>query len=135
LSSVFAARFFTALILVVVAFQLALAAGAPWGSVAMGGAYPGRMPTPLRAAAAVQAVVLVLFGAVVGARAGLILPRLAAAARRLIWIVVGFMAVGAVLNALTPSARERAVWLPVTLGLLFSSAIVARGSSRPAGGG
>jgi hypothetical protein len=134
LSSVLAAKLFTALILVVVAFQLALAAGAPWGSVAMGGAYPGRMPTPLRAAAAVQAVVLVLFGAVVCARAGLFLPRFAGA-RRLSWLVVGFMAVGAVLNALTPSARERAVWLPVALGLLFFSTIVARGSSRRAGGG
>ena len=28
----------------VVAFQLALAAGAPWGTYAMGGAYAGRLP-------------------------------------------------------------------------------------------
>jgi hypothetical protein len=122
----FSAKLFGALTLLVVAFQLALAAGAPWGRLAMGGAFPGRFPPPMRAAAVAQALVLLLFGAVVFARAGLVLPRWAATSRRLIWVVVGFMAVGAVLNALTPSPWERAVWLPMTLALLGCSVVVAR---------
>ena len=32
----------------VIAFQLALAFGAPWGRDAMGGALPGRMPPKMR---------------------------------------------------------------------------------------
>jgi len=34
-------------------FQLALALGAPWGKLAMGGAFPGRFPPKLRILAAV----------------------------------------------------------------------------------
>ena len=43
---------------IAVLFQLALAAGAPWGGVAMAGKYPGRWPAPMRVAALVQAVFL-----------------------------------------------------------------------------
>jgi len=35
----------------VVAFQIALAAGAPWGAYAMAGAFPGQFPPALRIAA------------------------------------------------------------------------------------
>lgn len=38
---------FCTLVAVVVLFQLALAAGAPWGHLAMGGKFPGRLPPPL----------------------------------------------------------------------------------------
>lgn len=53
----------------VVAFQLALAAGAPWGSFAMGGAYPGTFPPALRVAAVVQAALLLALAGIVLARA------------------------------------------------------------------
>ena len=43
---------------IVVAFQIALALGAPWGAYAMGGAYPGQFPPELRIAALVQAGIL-----------------------------------------------------------------------------
>ena len=124
--SIFAAKLFGALTLGVVAFQLALAAGAPWGRLAMGGAFPGRLPPAMRAAAVVQALLWLVFAAVVGARAGLVLPQWAAASRRLIWVVVGVLVVGAVLNALTPSPWERVLWLPVTLALLSCAVVVAR---------
>jgi len=42
----------------VVAFQIALAVGAPWGEFAMGGAFPGQFPPALRIAALVQATLL-----------------------------------------------------------------------------
>jgi hypothetical protein len=109
----------------IVAFQIALAAGAPWGAYAMGGASPGQYPTALRIAALIQAVLLVGMAAVVLARAGLILPAWSRPARWLIWIVVAFAALSLVLNLITPSAGERAIWTPVAFLLLVSSLIVA----------
>lgn len=55
----------------VVAFEVALALGAPWGAYAMGGAFRGRYPTSMRVAAVAQAVVILLMAAVVLSRAGL----------------------------------------------------------------
>lgn len=124
------AKVFAALTSLVVAFQVALAAGAPWGMLAMGGAFPGQLPAGLRAAAIVQALILILFVLVVAARAQLVLPRWYAASRRLIWAVVAFSAVSVVLNAITPSAVERALWLPVALVLLSCAVLVARSASH-----
>lgn len=121
-----AARLFAALSVGIAAFQVALAAGAPWGHLAMGGAFPGRFPPAMRVAAAAQALVLVLLGAVVMARAGLVLPHWHAASRRAMPWVVAFTVVGVVLNAVTPSAPERALWLPVTLVLAVCALVVAR---------
>jgi hypothetical protein len=42
-----------------------------------------------------------------------------------VWAVVAFAAVSLVLNLITPSARERAVWAPAASLLLTSSAVVA----------
>ena len=113
----------------VIAFQIALAAGAPWGEVAMGGAFPGQFPPPLRVAALVQATLLAGMAAVVLTRAGLILPRWSRASRWLMWFVVAFAALSFFLNLITPSAGERAVWAPTTFLLLLSSSSVA--FSRP----
>lgn len=57
----------------VVSFQVALAAGAPWGAYAMGGAFQGQFPPTLRIAALVQAALIAGMAAVVLSRAGLIL--------------------------------------------------------------
>ena len=111
--------------LVVVGFQLALAAGAPWGAFAMGGAFPGQFPPALRIAALVQAVVLLALAAVVLSRTGVILPGWSRVSRWLIWFVVAFAALSFVLNLITPSVGERAIWAPVAFLLLTSSAIVA----------
>ena len=109
---------------VVVAFQVALAAGAPWGEYAMGGAFPGQFPPELRIAALVQAALLVGLAVIVLARAGLV-GLWSRAARRLIWVVVGFSTLSFVLNLITPSAGERAIWAPIAFLLLISSAVVA----------
>jgi hypothetical protein len=109
----------------VVVFQIALAAGAPWGAYAMGGAFPGQFPPMLRLAALVQATLIVGMAVVVMARAGLLLPGWSGVSRWLIWIIVTFAALSFVLNLFTPSAGERALWAPVALILLISSALVA----------
>lgn len=109
------------------AFQLALALGAPWGEFAMGGAFPGSYPPAMRVAALVQMAVLAAVVLVVWAHAGLALPRWRAVSRWLTWAIVGLLGVGVVLNLITPSPMERLIWTPVALGLLLSSLRVALG--------
>lgn len=111
--------------LVALAFQFALALGAPWGACAMGGAFPGRFPPAMRLAALAQAVLLGLMAAVVLSRAGLVLPRWSQASGWLTWAIAAFAAVGVVLNMGTPSAGKRRLWIPVTFVLLASSLTVA----------
>ena len=114
----------------VVAFQVALAVGAPWGAFAMGGAFPGQFPPALRIAALVQATLLGGMVFVVLARAGIILPRWSRVSRWLVWLVVAFAALSFFLNLITPSASERAIWAPTALLLLLSSALVAFSNSK-----
>ena len=120
-----AALLYTAVSVGVVVFQIALAAGAPWGAYAMGGAFPGTFPPALRIAALAQAALISGMAVVVLSRAGLVLTGWSGVTRRLVWFVVAFAAVSLVLNLLTPSAGERAIWAPVALLLLASSTVVA----------
>jgi hypothetical protein len=120
-----AALVFAGVTVGVIAFQLALALGAPWGAYAMGGSRPGRFPTALRIAAVGQAVLLALIVPVVLSDAHLVAPSLAQPFPWLIWVVVAFCAVSVVLNTLTPSASERRIWAPVTIVMLVCSLIVA----------
>ena len=108
----------------VIAFHLAMALGAPWGQVTMGGAYPGAFPPPLRLAAVAQALLLGLTIAVVLGRAGVTGWRPPGWA---FWGVLGLAALAAVLNLITPSAPERLLWAPVTLVMLAAVLRVARG--------
>jgi hypothetical protein len=117
-----AALLFAGLTGLVVLFQSALALGAPWGSYAMGGAFPGAYPQPMRFAAAGQGVVLGLVGLIVLARAGLLLPSWRRGAGILIWPIVLLLAVSLVLNLITPSPMERVVWALIA-GLLFLSSL------------
>lgn len=109
----------------VIAFQIALAAGAPWGAYAMGGAYPGQFPPALRVAAIIQAVILGLWALVVLTRVGIMLPTWTRTSHWLIWVVVAFSALSLVLNTITPSTSERAIWAPVALLMLICCITVA----------
>ena len=40
---------------------------------------------------------------------------------------MGYGVIGLILNLITPSAGERAIWVPVALVLLVSSVLVAKG--------
>lgn len=120
-----AAYAFVALASVTTAFQIALALGAPCGHLTWGGRFPGRLPGFMRAVALLSAVVLVAFGAIVSARAGIVALDIGSSESTLIWIVVGYSVLGVVANAATPSRAERRLWLPVVIGLLVSSLVVA----------
>jgi len=116
------AHAFTALTGIVIAFQLALVAGAPWGRLTQGGRVDGPLPPGARAVALFSAVLLAVFIHMVRARAASP-PRFA----RAVWGVVAYCAVGIVANAITPSAAERALWLPVVSLMFVASLQVARG--------
>ena len=120
-----AAWLFALVIAGVVLFQVALALGAPWGAFAMGGAFPGRFPPRMRVAAIVQAIVLGALAVVALSHAGLAVPGLAQAAPWLIWLAVGVSVVSLVLNAISPSAGERRIWVPVAIALTVTSLVVA----------
>ena len=123
-----AAVLYTILTAGVICFQIAMAADAPWGAFAMGGAVHGQYPPSLRAAALVQAALLAVTALVVLCRAGLALRRWSRAAHWLVWVVVALSAISSLMNLATPSAGERALWAPVALLTLASSLTVALGA-------
>lgn len=115
-----------ALLAAVLAFQLALALGAPWGAAAWGGAHHGVLPKRLRIASAFAGVVAYpIIIAVVLAASGLIDatwvpvdPTIA------MWILAGVLGVGALGNFASRSPRER-LWGPVALAVAVCCAIIA----------
>jgi hypothetical protein len=119
----------------VVVFQLALAAGAPWGSYAMGGAFPGQFPPAMRVAAIVQAALLLVLAGVMLARAGVALPRWHRVSRWLAWVIVAFSVVGLVLNLITPSGGERMIWAPVAAVQLVCAVLIVGGRPLEANDG
>ena len=120
-----AALVFVSLALFVAAFQIALALGAPWGPLTWGGRFPGRLPAAMRGVAVGSALLLSAFAAIVAVRAGMMFPAWQPISRVLIWVVVGYCALGVIANAATPSRWERRIWLPVVLVMLASSLLVA----------
>ncbi len=113
---------------VLVAFQLALALGAPWGRASWGGAHEGVLPTRLRIASAVAGLVVYpLIIAVVLASANLIdadwLPFKGPA---VLWPLVVLLGLGALANAASRSKRER-YWSPVALAIASCCAVIALG--------
>lgn len=119
-----AALAFAALATGVIAFQLALALGAPWGAYAMGGLYPGRFPARLRVAAVVQAVVIGVLALAILSRAGLLVADVVASLPWLPWVTVAISAIAVVLNAASRSAGERRIWVPVAVAMLVTSLVV-----------
>ena len=122
-----AAYVFAALTAAAILFHLALAAGMPWGILAWGGKFRGRMPGYMRVVSVASAFLLLTLGGIVSARAGIALPNWQLYSRTLIWVVVAYCALGVIANAITSSPRERIIWLPVTFLLLASSIVVAIG--------
>ena len=107
------------------AFQIALALGAPWGEFTLGGRWKGRLPTLVRFVPLLSLLLLIGFSAVILARSGFEVPLVQQHSQSLAWLVVGYCALGSIANAVTPSKRERKLWLPVVLCMLALSLVVA----------
>jgi len=107
------------------AFQIALALGAPWGEFTLGGRWRGRLPTRVRVVPLLSVLLLIGFSAVILARSGFEVPLVQQHSQSLAWVVVGDSALGSMVNAVTPSRRERKLWLPVVFSMLALSLFVA----------
>lgn len=123
-------------LLVVTAFQAALALGAPFGAAALGGTNPGQLPDALRVVTGLAAVVWLFGSLLVLARGGyavLPLPRRVTGLGT--WVLVGVLGVGAVLNVASSSPWERFGRGPFTLVLLVLGVVLARSGwpSHPGG--
>lgn len=118
-----AAWIYAALTGVVCAFHLALILGASLGHLTMGGRWPGVLPLEGRVTSAVSIVILAGLAVVVLARAGVLRLKLPTWA---IWVVAGYLALGVALHVATPSAAERALWLPQILVMLVCAVHVAK---------
>ena len=112
----------------IAAFQVALAAGAPFGRAAWGGSHE-RLPRKLRVASAVAAGVWVLAALVVLADAGFdVSPIPASVADWATWVLAALL-LGAVMNFLSRSRLERIIWGPIALVLAGLTAFVASAGS------
>jgi hypothetical protein len=111
--------------LVIAAFQVALALGAPIGHAAWGGKQ-ARLPTRLRIGSAVAVVIWILATLIVLGRAGFeVSPFPDVAERWGTWILVGLLPVGAVMNLASSSRWERSLWGPLALILALLTLVVA----------
>jgi len=115
----------------IVLFQLALAAGVPWGHAAWGGA-DAHLSTAERIGSAVAAVVWAAAALVVLGRAGVwVAHGPAALYRRATWLLVGVTGMSAVLNLASQSRWENLVLGPLSVILAILCTVVAR---SPVGG-
>lgn len=125
MTTLIAAYVFALTTAVSVLFQIALALGAPWGYLAMGGRFPGKFPPAMRVAALAQAVVLALLAVIVATKARLVLAGFYAFSEAATWGVFAISVLSLIMNLATPSSRERNLWAPVALVLALSSLVVA----------
>jgi len=126
-----AAFFLAGGLLIVAAFQLALALGAPFGAAAQGGTNPGQLPGALRLVSGVGAIVWLGATVIVLARGGwALVPLRDNVARVATWGLVGILGVGALMNFASSSPWERFGWGPFTL-VLFVLCVVLASSAPP----
>ena len=112
---------------VVEVFQIALSFGAPLGKASWGGQHEGVLPTRLRIASGVAALVvyplIVLFVLVAS---GLVGTSLTEGTRRVgMWVLTALFALGTLANFASRSKIER-IWGLVTLGLAVCCGLIAR---------
>ena len=111
---------------VIALFQLALALGAPWGAAAWGGQNPGVLPTGLRVASGLTAVVvyplIALF--VLASANRLDATWLPTTGNPGMWVLAGFFVVGTIANLASRSKPERG-WALLSAALAGSCAVIA----------
>lgn len=119
-----AAWIFLFVIALLALFQIALAAGAPWGRFAWGGAQ-AKLPVALRIGSVVSLLIYSACAAIVSDRAKLIDVVGDDVSGVGAWVVAGFLSLGVVMNAISRSKPERFTMTPVALVLAASAYVVA----------
>lgn len=109
-------------------FQALLATGKPWGEWAYGGQMAGVLPASYRVASVVAIGIYVIQIAHYLGQAHLIASPLSAGVESIInWVLVGFFALGTLMNGISRSKKERNLWTPVLAVSLLLSVAVALG--------
>ena len=107
-------------------FQLALVLGAPMGEYTLGGSNTGRLPTKLRIVSSLSMVLNLAIGGHYLAQTGTVQPLLPADLNQITnWFLVGFTALGLLMNSISRSKKERRLWVPILILSLTCSVIVA----------
>jgi hypothetical protein len=110
-------------------FQFALAAGAPWGHAAWGGAN-AELSTAQRVASTAAVVFYAAAALIVLGRAGIWRAgRNATLFRWGAWFLAAAMGIGAVLNFASKSRWENLIWGPMALLLAILCIVVARSAA------
>jgi hypothetical protein len=113
-------------------FQAALALGTPLGRAAWGGTN-ARLPARLRVASLISAGVWVLAALVILGRTSYrVSPVQTGVARWATYVLVGVLALSAIMNTASRSNWERFLWGPVALILAVVCLLVAVGGAHPA---
>jgi hypothetical protein len=116
---------FVVLLAMLAAFQLALAAGLPFGRFAWGGQNKV-LPARLRVGSALSVVAYAIFAFVALERADITsvitVPLVAIIA---MWVIAGFLALSILPNLASKSRHEKRLMVPVSLGLATLAILVA----------
>jgi len=114
---------------VIAVFQVALAAGAPFGAAAWGGRHPGVLPDGFRVASGIAGLIVypAIAWLIADASGVTDAPGLPWSDASALWALTGLFGLGAVANAASRSRIER-LWAPVSLGLAICCAVIARGA-------
>lgn len=116
-----ASRLAAALLGCVVLFQVALVMGAPGGAWTQGGRVSGALDVPGRSLAALSALLLATLAlAALGVAGTGPMRRAPRLARGLTWAGTAYSGLGVLLNAVSPSLPERALWTPVTAAVFVA---------------
>jgi hypothetical protein len=117
---------------VVVAFQVALTLGAPFGAAALGGANTGQLPGALRVVTAVAAVVWSAAALIALGRGRYrLVPVPAAVSWWGTWVLACLLGIGALMNFASSSSWERFGWGPCTLVMFALCIALARSGHHP----
>ena len=116
----------TVILALLAVFQIALAAGAPWGHFAWGGQHRV-LPRNLRIGSGISIVIYAVIAFVAWERVGAssVLPDVVAQVA--MWVVFAYFAIGIVMNAISRSKQERYTMTPIVLALAVLSLLIAIG--------
>lgn len=119
-----AAFIFAGIMAALCVFQITLAAGAPLGRFAWGGAHD-KLPAPLRIGSVVSILIYGVCTMMILDRANLVDVVADNISQVGAWVVAGFLSLGVAMNAISRSKPERFTMTPVALALASSAYAVA----------
>jgi len=106
-------------------FQIALAAGVPWGAASWGGRNPGKLPKGYRIGSAVAGLLFYPGVALLVLRtAGVLGEGTSSGGVAVLWVLAALFGLSTVINLISPSRVER-IWAPAALILTACFVILA----------